>query len=72
MLRFFSRLFRSDETFLSESWLLERARKEEKTTGIDGPCFRWPINKLRDENGRLNRWLLRKEDTTEELRKTGT
>lgn len=35
---------------VSREWLFEYERREE-ASGIDGPCFRWPINKLRDSSG---------------------
>jgi hypothetical protein len=44
---------------VSEHWRRQQTRSE-WSQGIDGPCWRFPVNKIKDEHGQFNAARLRK------------
>ena len=48
---------------MSRAWLTEQAKQEHMCT-FEGVTWTWPINKTVNDNGPMNRWILRHRSAT--------
>lgn len=59
LLRRLRALWSVDDRHVSDRWL-DQQQRTESTAAHDGPAWRWPVDKRRNESGAMNRWRLRR------------